>query len=564
MPSTKPDALAVEFAAYMDGVLNGKIPAATLVRRCVLRHLADVRDGAKRGLRFDFEAGARVVRYFTLLHHWKGEWAGEPFQLNLWQKFRLIVLFGWKRADGTRRFRTGYTEVPRKNGKTSEIAGVGLYFLTADGEAGAEIYSAATKKDQARIILTDADKMRQRSPALKSRVVSSGGKYVQNLAYLETASKFEVLAADSEKLDGLNVHAGLIDELHAHKDRKLWDVLDTATGSRRQPMMLAITTAGSDEESIGGELHRYGERILEGFDKPDGVKDDTFFAFISAADKDDDPYSPETWAKANPNLGVSVKLDDLERKAARAKLLPSARNAFLRLHLNIWTQTETAWLDLDKWDACRGAVDLDQLKGCECWGGLDLASKLDLTAFALVFRKAGNYYLKEWFWMPEESAKERRRKEPFWGPWFDDGLIQTTPGSVIDYEFIEKHIVACSELYDLRDVAFDPWSAQQTATQLNEKHGIKMQEFRQGFASLNEPSKEFEKLIASKGIVHGGNPVMRWMVANVAVKTDPAGNIKPVKPEAKTGKKIDGVVATIMAIGRAMLADSGEIVFRVF
>ncbi len=564
MPKTKSDALAADFTAYMDGVLSEKIPAATLVKRCVLRHLADVRDGAKRGLRFDFEAGARVVRYFTLLHHWKGEWAGEPFQLNLWQKFRLIVLFGWKRADGTRRFRTGYTEVPRKNGKTSEIAGVGLYFLTADGEAGAEIYSAATKKDQARIILTDAEMMRRRSPALRSRVVASGGKYVQNLAYLPTASKFEVLAADSEKLDGLNVHAGLIDELHAHKDRKLWDVLDTATGARRQPMMLAITTAGSDEESIGGELHRYGERILEGFDKPDGVKDDTFFAFISAADKDDDPYSPATWAKANPNLGVSVKLDDLERKAARAKELPSARNAFLRLHLNIWTQTETAWLDLDKWDACRGVVDLEKLKGCECWGGLDLASKLDLTAFVLVFRKDEKYFIREWFWMPEEAAKERRRKEPFWGPWLDQGLIEMTPGSVTDYGFIENQIAQCSHAFDLKEIAFDPWNATQTATRLKEEHGIEMVEFRQGFASMNEPSKEFEKLIASRNLIQGGNPLMRWMIGNVAVKEDPAGNIKPVKPESKTGKKIDGVVASIMGLGRAMLSDSGDIVFRSF
>jgi phage terminase large subunit-like protein len=542
-------------AAYIRQVDAGEVIAGDLVIRAVRRHLWDLKHRDALRHAFDEDAACRVIRFFSLLRHWKGEWAGKPFDLSPWQQFLLWVLFGWKRKDGTRRFRTGYVKVGRKNGKTPLIAGVGLYLLTADGEAGAEIYSAATKKDQARIIVTDAAMMLRQSPALKSRLVASGGRYVNNIAYPASGSKIEVLAADSGKLDGLNVSGGLVDELHAHKDRGLWDVLDSGTSARRQPLMLAITTAGNSDESIDGEIHGIAESVLEGFDKPDGVKDDTFFAFVAAASKSDDPYDPATWAKANPNLGVSVKLDDIQRKALRAKQFAGFRTEFFHKHLNLRTQADTAWLDVAKWDACKGKFTLADVADWDCWGAMDLAAKSDLTALALLFRKDGRYRLIPQFWLPEDVANERRIRDKFWAPWIDEGHVRTTPGAITDYEFVENEIVASAAATRLSGIAFDPWNATSTAVRLRDKHGIEVTEFRQGVASYNEPCREFERLIAGGLIEHDGNPVMRWMISNVSVHTDAAGNIRPIKPPHASGKKIDGVAGAVMALGLSIGGD---------
>jgi phage terminase large subunit-like protein len=542
---------------YIDGVLDGSIPAARLVVAAVRRHVHDLAHGAERGLRFDPEAACHRIRFNQFLHHWKGEWAGQVIVPEPWQAFRMWVLFGWKRADGTRRFRQGYTEVPRKNGKTTDISGDGIYLLMADGEPGAEVYSFATKRDQARIVMNDAAAFIKASPSLKSRLSVSGGKYVNNIAHLKTASKWEPLGSDSKTQDGFNVHGGIGDELHEHRDGGMWGVIETGTGARRQPLVLGITTAGSDPDSFCGQMHEYAEKILTEFDNPDGTHNDAFFAFISAAEKTDDWTDPAVWRKANPNFGVSVKPDDLADKCLKAKSIPSARNEFLRKHLNIWTDQVEAWIPVEAWDACKDDdFDPERLRGRECFGGLDMSAKIDLTAFVLVFPPTEDdpkYRVLPFFWIPEDTARERERLDRIpYAEWTARGLVVQTPGNTVDYDFVKARVVELAAEYGLREVAFDPWNCLHAAQHLQDDHGLRMVEFRQGMVSMNEPSKEFERLVVGGELAHDGNAAMRWMMGNVAVKRDEAGNIKPVKPESQR-KKIDGPVAAIMALGRAIL-----------
>ena len=360
--------------AYAQAVADGKIPAGNLIRLTCERHLKDLKTAKMRGLFFDADAARYVIKFYSFLKHSKGEWAGCTFELQPWQQFIVGSLFGWKRADGTRRFRVAYVEVPRKNGKSTMLAGIGLYLLIADGEPGAEVYAAATKRDQAKIVWGEAAKMVKSSPALTKRVTTYMGK--GNMNFPALGSKFEPLGADSDTMDGLNVHAAIIDELHAHKTRDVWDVLDTATGSRRQPLLFAITTAGTDQTSVCYEQHERARKLLEGV-----IEDDAYFAFIACLDEGDDYADPATWAKANPNFGISVKEDDLRRKAKTAKESPSALNAFLRLHLNKWTQQVDRWIDLDVWDQNAGIIKEEALAGRTCYGGLDLSSVDDMTAW---------------------------------------------------------------------------------------------------------------------------------------------------------------------------------------
>jgi phage terminase large subunit-like protein len=532
----------------MADVLSGVRVVGKLVRLAVERHQRDLQDGPARGLTFDPIAAARAIKFYAFLRHSKGEWAGKPLELNDWQCFILWVLFGWRRADGMRRFRTAYVEVPRKNGKSTFASGVGLELLVADGEPGAEVYTAATKRDQARIVHGEAVRMVKSSPELK-RIV---GIFKDNLHVQTTNSKFEPLGADSDTMDGLNVSGGIIDEFHAHKKRDVYDLLDTATGARRQPLLFIITTAGSDEQSVCFELHDHGIKVLE-----DGGKgqypDDTLFVFIASIDEGDDPFDPKVWEKANPNYGVSVKPDDLERKAERARQIPSARNAFLRLHLNVWTQTATAWLDIEKWDACQQDFRPEEWAGAEVFGGLDLASKLDITAFVLLLKKDGKYCVVCRFWIPKDTAAKREKRDRIpYKQWIDDGLIKATEGSVTDYDVVEAEIADLCRKWRIGKLGFDPHNATQLSIHLQDRYGIEMLEFGQGTAHMNEPCREMEKLIEAKEIVHDGNAVLRWMIGNVSVKTNDITNeIKPAKPDDKSNKKIDGVVALLMALGVA-------------
>ncbi|MCZ8518875.1 terminase large subunit [Paenibacillus caseinilyticus] len=532
--------------AYALQVIGGEIVTGQLLRKACERHLADLED-ADSEYYFDPEAADHAIDFFRFLKHSKGEWGGHSFELEPWQHFIVGSIFGWKqKSDGMRRFRTAYIEVARKNGKSALISGIGLYLLIADGEPGAEVYTAATNMKQARIIHQESVRMVKASPALKKRIKS----FKDNLFIENSASKYEPVAADADTLDGLNVHAALVDELHAHKKRALWDVLDTATGARRQPLMLAITTAGFDQSSFCFEQREYGEKVLN-----KTVQDDMLFAFIAAPDPGDDPFSVETWKKANPNYGISVKENDLKRLARRAKEMPSSLNNFLTKRLNIWTQQADRWIDLELWD--RNADDgrkEKELLGRTCYGGLDLSSVSDITAWVMSFPREDDpetVDILARFWVPEARLTDRRnRYADQYRAWKNKGLLQTTPGDAIDYAFVKAQVLKDAEIFGLEALNVDRlFQGYQMALELAEE-GLTVVPMGQGFMSMAAPMMEFERRLRRNKIRHGGNAVLRWMADSMAVKKDPAGNVKPDK--ASSQGKIDGIVALVMSLDLVM------------
>lgn len=538
--------------AYAERVVAGEIVAGRLVHLACERHLRDLETAAERGLWFDDDAAQHAIEFFSFIRHSKGEWAGQPLVLEPWQCFIVGSIFGWKvTTTGLRRFRNGYVEVPRKNGKSTLTAGIGLYLLLADGEPGAEIYCAATKLEQAEIIHGEATRMVRASPALR-RLVSI---LANNLNVPATASKFEPLSGAPETHDGLNIHGGLIDELHAHKDRLLVDVLETATGSRRQPLIFMITTAGYDRLSVCWERHAHAEQVLDGT-----LDDDTTFGYIATADEGDDWTLEETWRKANPNHGISVKPDDLKRKAARAKAIPGEQNGFKRLHLNIWTEQATRAIDAAAWLAGAGVRDWRDLAeaftGRPCWLGVDLSSTTDLTAVAALFRDGDDWAVVPRFWLPGQDLRERGRRDlaPY-ETWGQQGALNVIDGNVIDYDAIDQVIDELLATYEVRELGYDPWNATQWVLKQQAK-GVIVTPVRQGFASLTAPTKELLTLVTSGRLHHGNHPILTWNAANLQTTQDPAGNLKPDK--AQTRRRIDGIVATIVALARALADDGGS------
>lgn len=541
---------------YAHGVLDGSIPANKLIQAAVQRHVRDMETGQARGLHFDRAAAEHATTFFNFLRHSKGEWGGQRFELLPWQQWLIWQLFGWKRADGLRRYRMAYVELPRKNGKSTLAAGIALYLLIADGEPGAEIYSAATKREQAKITWEEAQKMISASPDL-SRMVRHW-RSSNTLVVQATASRYQPLGADADSMDGLNVHGAIIDELHAHKTRAVVDVLETATGARRQPLVFEITTAGFDQTSVCWEHHEYSRQILEG-----SIQDDSWFAYIAALDEGDDWKDPDTWAKANPSYGITVKPDDLARKAEKAKQIPGAQNPFKRLHLNEWTQQSDRWISLELWDENAGEpVDEAALAGRACYGGLDLSSVSDLTSWVMVFprdedREAVDILCR--FWCPEEKLQDdQNRYRDQYQAWARDGWLQVTPGNAVDYGFIRAQILRDAETFRLQDMNVDRlFQGYQLTAELADE-GIKVFGMGQGFLSMAVPMKEFERRLLSNKLRHGAHPVLRWMANNVAVRQDPAGNVKPDK--ATSQGRIDGIVSLVMALDRAMRAeDSGSV-----
>lgn len=505
---------------------------------------------------FDAAAAELACDFFpTFLVHVKGELAGKPLVLDEWQKQRIIrPIFGWKRKDGTRRYRTVYIEIPRKNGKTTLLAGIALILLLVDREPGAEVYSAAADRDQAAIAFNVASQMVESHPALAERcrvlkkvITARGGTNV-----------YRVLSADVKTKHGFNGHGVLVDELHAQPNRELWDVLTTSTGARRQPLTVAITTAGYDRHSICWEQHEYALKILDGI-----IDDDTFLPIIFAAGPDDDWTDPAVWAKANPGLGTSVREEYLAAECRKAQETPAYQNTFRRLHLNQWTEQATRWLDMGVWDDGIGPIDLDALVGRSCYGGLDLSSTTDITALSLLFPPVEEeelWQLLNFFWVPQANIEKRAKKDRVpYDVWARQGLIEATPGNIIDYAFIRSRLLELGQLYRLEELAIDRWNSSQLVTQLTDD-GLLMVPYGQGFASMSQPTKDFEALVVGRKLRHQGHPVLRWMVSNVAVLQDPAGNLKPDK--GKSTERIDGVVSTIMALGRATVGDRGPSIYE--
>ena len=499
---------------------------------------------AMNGCRFDIRAAEHVVKFFeTFLRHSEGKWAGNPFILIDWQKTDLLMpLFGWLRADGTRRFRHAYVEIPKKNGKSAIGSGVSLYLLTADNEPGAEVYAAAADRDQASIVFDGAKRMVEASPELSSRLDIIDSR--KTIAYLGMKSKFQALSADVPTKEGLKIHGLIFDELHAQKTRRLWDTLRYGGAAREQPLDISITTAGFDKNSICWEQRDYATKVLDGI-----IGDDSFFAYIRAAGPEDDWTARDTWYKANPSLGIILSEDEFAQACKEAQESPVKENSFKRYRLNIWTEQSVRWLSMDKWDLCAEPVDAGLLSGKECFGALDLASTTDIAALGLLFRNGSRYSVLPYFWIPEENATRRERKDrvPYL-TWAKQGFIELTPGNVIDYDLIRKRINELGDLFNIKEIAVDRWNAAQITTQL-EGDGFTMVPFGQGFASMSSPTKELEAVVLGQRLAHGGNPVLRWMASNVAVKEDAAGNLKPDKE--KSIEKIDGIVALIMALDRS-------------
>lgn len=479
------------------------------------------------------------------VQHVKGEWAGRPFVPLPWQSERIIrPLFGWQRPDGTRRYRSCFVAIPRKNGKSTLAAPIALLLLFADREAGAEVYSAAADRFQAAIVFDMAKQMVEASPALRKRCRI----FKRSIEVPATGSVYHVLSADAATKHGLNASGIIFDELHAQPSRELWDVLTTSTGARRQPIVFAITTAGYGRESICREVWDYALKVRDGI-----VEDDAFLPVIFAADPAADWREQATWAAANPSLGATIKPEYLEQECARAREVPAYENTFKRLHLNLWTEADSRWLNSEAWDACAGAVDAEALVGRECYAGLDLSTTTDLSALALFFPAHGDEpaQVLPFFWVPEDGMAERVRRDRVpYDVWARQGHIEATSGNVVDYDLIRQRLHELAARYQIREVGYDPWNATQLATQLL-ADGVPMVPVRQGFGSLTGPTKELERLVTGRALAHGGHPVLRWCANNVTVTQDAAGNVKPDK--GKSTERIDGVVALIIAISRALV-----------
>ena len=529
---------------YIDDVMSERVVVGRLERLMVERHLRDLEEGPARGLEYRPEMGELVVDFCGLLNHSKGEWAGTPLRLEPWQEFIVLQLFGWMRADGTRRFRQAYFEVARKNGKSTLAAALGLYMLVADGEGGPEIYCGAKKKEQAKIIWSEAYRMVVSSPELSGEVTAhSSSIFVRG-----TAARFNPLSDDDKQTSGHNTHCGILDELHEHPTDEMWNLVRTSMGSRRQPVLLMTTTAGDDENSICGQQRHYAERILRGT-----IEADHFLAAVYAIDDESEWREEANWRKANPNLGVSVSVDDMRELAAEAAEKPRTLNAFLRYRLNIWLSSAVRWFRPEVWDAASQAVDEESLAGRPCYGGLDLASRDDVAAWMLIFPPddpEGVYEVLCRFFVPQSTIFERSTKSNVpYDVWVRQGHLIATPGEVIDHEFIFAKMDEDARKFDVVDVAFDRWGAARVYT-IMEDRGLTMVQMGQGYVSMSGPSKELERIVRQRRLHYGEQPVMRWMGHNVVVTEDPAGNIKPDKGKAR--EKIDGVVALVMALDRSM------------
>lgn len=531
---------------YARAVVAGKVPACQWVKAACARHLADLR---RRSFpyRFDHDAATRICAAVELLPHVKGRWAGTPIRLEDWQVFILCCVFGWlRRADGKRRFRLVYIEVPRSNAKSTLSSAVGLYALALDGEQGGEVYSAATTRDQARIVFQAAQEMARRSAGFRRDC----GVEVAAHAILQpgTGSRFTALSAEDNTLDGLHSSLAIIDELHAHRTRGVYDVLETSTGTRAQPLVWVITTAGVDRAGICYEVRNYVAKVLEGTHQ-----DETVFGIIYTIAEGDDPFAEKTWRKANPNYGVSVEPDDLARKATKAKETPSALNNFLTKHLDVWVNAGVAWMDPAAWARCaRPGLRLEECEGRPVFVALDLASKLDVAAMVLLFtptETAPKWALFSRFFLPEAAIEGAKNSQ--YAGWAREGRLITTPGNVLDFERIAEELRTLPSRFEVREVPFDPWQATQFATQMLAE-GFPMVEMGATVKNFSEPMKQLEALVVSRQLEHDGDPVMAWMMSNVIAHLDAKENVYPRRETV--ANKIDGAVAAIMALGRALTA----------
>ena len=528
---------------YARDVSIGKILACKWVKLACQRQTEDLKKYGKKGLYEWSEPEAhRVCRFVELLTHTKGELAGQRVVLEPWQIFILTTVFGWRRrADGGRRFRRVYIEVPRGSGKSTLSSGVALYCLLADHEPGAEVYSFATTRDQAKIVFGDAKVMAEHNSALRERF---GLQVLANALYVpSTNSTFQAKSAEGSTLDGLNTHLAVVDELHAHKTRAVYDVVETSLGKRRSSLLWCITTAGFDTSGICYEVRTMCTKVLSRL-----ADDETQFAIIYTIDDGDDWSSMEALEKANPNWGVSVRPEVITSLLQKAKTLPSAINNFKTKHLDVWCSARSAWLDMRAWKRCETTgLELSDFEGQPCFIGLDIGSKSDLTVktYLFPFEEDGKdkYALFCECWLPSKAIETSTNSQ--YSGWVRSGYIQETDGAMTDLNVIEESIREDLSRFDVQTVTYDPWQATQIATSLSDE-GAPMLECRFTVQNVSDPMKTLEALVIDGRIVHDGNPVMAWMMGNVEARIDAKDNIFPRKERHEN--KIDGAVAAILAL----------------
>lgn len=554
---------------YAEDVVTGRIPANRWVRLACRRHLDDLEHEKARGLLFNEAAADHIVAFFEeFLVFYEGEFDGKPFLLQPWQKFIVGSLFGWKTTDGFRRFRISYNEIAKGNGKSPLAAGIGLYGLLFDEEAGAEVYSAATSREQANILFRDARAFADGSDALKESLIVER----HNITYEAGNSFFRPVSSEHRGLDGKRPHIALIDEIHEHRDSMVVDKIRAGTKGRRQALIFEITNSGYDRHSVCFQHREYSEKVLDGV-----IVNDSWFAYITGLDPcpacaadgktfptdgcpDCDDWRDErVWPKANPNLGISIKRKYLREQVDEAMEMPSKENIVKRLNFCIWTESATKWLSMEKWQACGASVDPEALKGRTCYAGLDLSSTTDVTALVLVFppdMPDEKYHVLCRFFIPRDNMRERVRRDRVpYDVWVRQGFVIATEGSVVDYGFVLAQIRQDSSDYQIAELAFDRWGSQKIVADLQDlgfeiEGKCSLVQFGQGFASMSAPTKELERMILSGELAHGNNPVLTWMASNAVVQTDPAGNLKVAKD--RSTEKVDGIIALIMALDRAV------------
>lgn len=538
-----------DWDAYGRSVMAGEIQVCRWTRLGVERHYKDLVHGSARGLWFSDAHAQHALETFLFIRHSKGEWAGEVFELAPWQQFWIALAFGWMRDDGTRRFREVWEEVPRKNGKSTKLAGIGLYLFEFDGEGGAEVYTAATKMDQAKITHAEAVRMVQSSPLLRRNI----GIRLNEIYNPRPgrADKFLPLARDSKSLDGLNPHGAILDEVHAHPTREIYDVIKSGIGARRQPLIWQITTAGFDLSSFGYEQHQYAEKVLDGvFD------DDEILPVIYTVDDIDRWDDPIEWAKANPNLGVSVYHENLEAACEAAKRKPSEKPNFLTKRLNVWLAGGEKWIQVSEWRKCGSTVaSIEEFAGETCWIGLDLAEKRDIAALCVAFRRGGKYHVFFRLYHNEDQCHAPENRH-FYG-WEQSGHLTVTPGNATDFDVIRADLVALRDAHQVQEVVYDPKFAAYFAAKLAEEDGLLMVEMPQTSTRFTLPIIEIENLVLTGDLVHDANPAVEWMMSNVVMRESKFSGLRhPTKENSES--KIDAAVALIMAMSRALSTDQED------
>lgn len=533
-------------------VLRNEVVTGKYVYLAVLRHYRDLKEAGARGLVFQPDHAWHIIHFIERFFvHIKGPLTGKPILLDPWQKFWTAVLYGWRHAaTGLRRFTRSYEEVARKNGKSTWKGPQGAYLFSMAGQGGAEVYAVATTRAQAMTVFKPAFDNIKRWCRRSERTRRSFRIYEganQEKVQFGDSNVFQPLPANAEHLDGLNPSAIMYDELHAASNRDVWDVMESALGAREDPLLSAITTAGFILNGICVEIRSYLVSILEG-----RRQDDAFFGYIYTLDVGDDYYDERNWPKANPGLGRSKMWDYMRTQARKAKALPGARANFLTKDLNIWCNDAEGWFDIQVWDRCGKPFLPAMLKGRRCYGGLDLASVRDLTAFVLVFpplEGETTVHVLAWHWVPESKLLEEAEDEASYRQWVEEGWLNATPGNVTDYSAVRQVIVQAGKDFDIVELGFDDWNAQHLVNELMAE-GLPMVNIPQNTGGMGPGSKELEKLVYGGMLAHGGNPVLRYCAGNVSLLFDSNGNYRPNKKTSKENGRIDGIVATVMALGR--------------